>query len=107
MSGLTGAVAVSSGQAHVLVLKSDGSVWSWRNNASGQLGDGTTTSRTSPVRVSADQCRSNRRRWRSQPRTCAAMVRSGHGDSIQRRVGRWNHHQPDLRSRFRVCLPSR
>ena len=52
VSGLTGAVAVSSGLAHVLVLKSDGSVWSWGNNASGQLGDGTTTSRTSPVQVS-------------------------------------------------------
>lgn len=52
VSGLSGAIAVASGKSHVLILKSDGTVWSWGGNASGQLGDGTTTDRTSPVQVS-------------------------------------------------------
>jgi alpha-tubulin suppressor-like RCC1 family protein len=34
------------------VLKNDGTVWAWGYNGSGQLGDGTTTARTLPVRVS-------------------------------------------------------
>ena len=46
---LTGAVA--AGTNHSLALKSDGTVWSWGYNSQGQLGDGTTTTRTSPVQV--------------------------------------------------------
>lgn len=42
--------SVSGGQAHACAQASDG-VWCWGNNALGQLGDGTTTSRASPVRV--------------------------------------------------------
>jgi len=34
-----------------LALGDDGSVWSWGQNNDGQLGDGTTIDRTSPVRV--------------------------------------------------------
>jgi alpha-tubulin suppressor-like RCC1 family protein len=32
-------------------LKRDGTVWAWGDNDSGQLGDGTTTGRTTPLRV--------------------------------------------------------
>ncbi|MBG0762723.1 S8 family serine peptidase [Acholeplasma laidlawii] len=35
-------------------LRSDGSVWAWGNNEQGQLGDGTKTSRNSPVQVMID-----------------------------------------------------
>ena len=36
---------------HALALKSDGSVWAWGNNSSGQLGDGTLIERRTPVQV--------------------------------------------------------
>ena len=52
VSGLTGVTAVAAGTGYSLALKSDGSVWAWGNNEYGQLGDGTTTGRLTPVAVS-------------------------------------------------------
>lgn len=46
---------VSAGYAFTLALATDGSVWAWGNNKQGQLGDGTTTSRTGPVKVLTPQ----------------------------------------------------
>ncbi len=37
--------------SHVLALRSDGTVWAWGENMAGQLGDGSSTSRTTPVQV--------------------------------------------------------
>ena len=42
---------ISAGDEHSLALKSDGTLWAFGNNAHGQLGDGTTTNRYSPVMV--------------------------------------------------------
>lgn len=54
ITGVTGnIIALSTGVSyHTLALTDDGKVWAWGNNASGELGDGTTTDRTSPVQVS-------------------------------------------------------
>jgi uncharacterized repeat protein (TIGR02543 family) len=53
--GLTGVFAVSGGDFwHNVVLKNDGTVWTWGRNNLGQLGDGTTTDRLTPVKVKMD-----------------------------------------------------
>jgi hypothetical protein len=44
--------SLSSRGGHVCGIVTGGAVWCWGSNASGQLGDGTFTSRTTPVLVS-------------------------------------------------------
>jgi alpha-tubulin suppressor-like RCC1 family protein len=44
-------VAISAGDSHSLALKSDGTVWAWGANWSGQLGDGTKINRATPAPV--------------------------------------------------------
>lgn len=44
-------VRVVAGGYHSVVLLSDGTLWVWGANSTGQLGDGTTTSRSAPVQV--------------------------------------------------------
>lgn len=44
-------ISISSGAAHSLALREDGSVWAWGWNNYGQLGDGTDIDRDSPVQV--------------------------------------------------------
>ncbi|MGO8670750.1 MAG: PKD domain-containing protein [Capsulimonadaceae bacterium] len=48
---LSGETAIACGGGHTLVLQPDGALWAWGFNGSGQLGDGTTTTTASPVRV--------------------------------------------------------
>src|SRR5690606_8258178 len=44
----TGPLLVGGG-AHSLSVRADGTVWGWGQNSSGQLGDGATTDRITPV----------------------------------------------------------
>ena len=50
---LGGVVAVSAGFRFACALQGDGAVDCWGDNTSGKLGDGTTTSSTTPVRATA------------------------------------------------------
>lgn len=43
-----------AGERHSVGLKSDGTIWTWGNNAHGQLGDGTAVDKVSPVQVGTD-----------------------------------------------------
>jgi alpha-tubulin suppressor-like RCC1 family protein len=47
----TQAVELSGGTYHTCARVADGSVWCWGNNDHGQLGDGSTTSRSTPTLV--------------------------------------------------------
>jgi len=45
-------VAIAGGGFHSLALRSDGTVWAWGENDTGELGDGSATNRATPVQVS-------------------------------------------------------
>jgi len=42
---------VACGGFHTAVIKTDGTLWTWGQNTSGQLGDNTLTNKSSPVQV--------------------------------------------------------
>ena len=44
-------IAIAAGDLHTVALTSDGKVFAWGYNYTGQLGDGTTTNRSTPVAV--------------------------------------------------------
>jgi alpha-tubulin suppressor-like RCC1 family protein len=46
-----GAKPIAAGQYHSLARRSDGTLWAWGRNDKGQLGDGTTIDRATPVQV--------------------------------------------------------
>ena len=64
----TGVVAIAAGVNHSVAIKSDGTVRAFGRNASGQLGDGSSTDRTSPTAVTG--------------LTAIAGVAAGLGDSL-------------------------
>lgn len=42
---------VSAGYAHTLAIKTDGTLWAWGDNISGQLGNGTNNNSNAPVQI--------------------------------------------------------
>ncbi|HOW67320.1 MAG TPA: hypothetical protein P5186_27500 [Candidatus Paceibacterota bacterium] len=42
---------VAAGSRHTMAIKRNGTLWAWGRNHHGQLGDGTTVNRNSPVQV--------------------------------------------------------
>ena len=69
----TGATWVDIGVGnHNIALKSDGTLWSWGFNGTGQLGIGTITARSSPTQIGAGSI------WRSiSPEGTAAIKNDG------------------------------
>jgi len=52
VTGISGVAKVSAGREHGLALKTDGTVWSWGLNSSGQVGDGSgVRNRPAPIQV--------------------------------------------------------
>jgi len=50
-AGICAQPAVAAGYGHTVALKEDGTVWAWGRNNKGQLGDGSTMERHTPVQV--------------------------------------------------------
>ena len=42
---------ISLGGSHSLAIDNEGQLWAWGNNSSGQLGDGTTSNKNNPTRI--------------------------------------------------------
>ncbi len=53
VSALTGIARIVANFANTAAIDADGSVWAWGANSVGQLGDGSTIHRASPVRLTA------------------------------------------------------
>lgn len=51
IAGGTNWQRVACGYQHTAAIKTDGTLWLWGNNANGQLGDNSLTSRSSPVQT--------------------------------------------------------
>ena len=51
VAGLSDVSSIAAGSYHTLAAKRDGTIWAWGENGHSQLGDGTTTSRATPVEV--------------------------------------------------------
>lgn len=51
VDGIAGVKAIAGGGSHSCALAEDGTVWTWGDNRSGQLGTGDRTSRKTPLRV--------------------------------------------------------
>ena len=67
---------VATGEVHVCAMKSDGTLWCWGGNNSGQLGKGTTRDSASPVQVTNADGSPLVAMWVSarQSNTCARKV---------------------------------
>jgi alpha-tubulin suppressor-like RCC1 family protein len=50
-TGLTAVKSIATGWDHMVALSVDGTVWTWGDNHDGQLGDGTATSSSLPLKV--------------------------------------------------------
>jgi alpha-tubulin suppressor-like RCC1 family protein len=54
VTGLSGVARIAAGDRFSLAVQTDGAagrIWAWGENAAGQLGDGSTVTRSSPVQV--------------------------------------------------------
>ena len=51
VTSISDVTAIAVGEWHTIAVKKDGTVWAWGENDGGQLGDGTTTHRSTPAQV--------------------------------------------------------
>ena len=84
------AVSISAGSYHSCAVLDDGSLRCWGSNEFGQLGDGTSIERTSPVSVDLGSGRSAVSVSAGESHTCAVLDDSGvtcWGDNSNGQIG--------------------
>ncbi len=54
ITAIFGFTNIAAGLYHTVALKSDGTLWAWGDNSSGELGDGTTNNQSSPEQIGTD-----------------------------------------------------
>lgn len=78
ISGPTTGYRIAAGTSHcLLVTDNGGKCWSWGRNQKGQLGDGTTVDRSSPVGVNVPVYS-----WMQNFNSCYSMVAAGDAHSL-------------------------
>lgn len=86
-------IAIRSGQLHTCALTTEGEAWCWGQNYNGELGDGTRTPGTTPVKVDAPV-----RFARLSDRPTCALTAEGEawcwGNNSYGQVGRRSHYAP-------------
>jgi len=68
-------VQVAAGETFAVATKTDGTLWTWGTNSSGQLGDNTTISKSSPIQTIAGG--TNWRQVSGGLTTCSAIRTNG------------------------------
>ncbi|MEQ9262931.1 MAG: T9SS type A sorting domain-containing protein [Owenweeksia sp.] len=81
-TSLSNIIAIGAGTWHSMFVAKDGSIWACGDNSEGELGDGTTTDRATPVQAGLNCCFPD---YVSQDTTVCQ------GDSVQ--VGSYTHFQ--------------
>ncbi|MNJ55498.1 Regulator of chromosome condensation (RCC1) repeat protein [compost metagenome] len=54
VQGLSNINTISGGMEYTIAVDADANLWSWGDNTYGQLGDGTTINRDTPVKISLE-----------------------------------------------------
>src|SRR3954462_15008993 len=93
VSGALQFAQISAGTEHTCAVTTDSKAYCWGENGSGELGDGTTTSRTTPVLG-----REGGTSTGSGPAACIPAPSPGGqglllGRQQRRCAGRWHHHE--------------
>lgn len=87
IGGQSGVPAITGGPLQGIAVRADGTVWTWGDNASGALGDGTNVARKNPVPIGLSNARAVSAGWSHTAAVLAdATVRSW-GVNVSGEVG--------------------